>query len=623
MGGSCRMSGWKRYSITIHVIALCAVVLGAGTLASELIFANRSAVARIALMFSPDGHVTEALLQSLGVAQARLRFIAIFSLSCGVLLLIAWYILPNFAKNLRSFLTKIKLVNSIQDVQIGRVLGLVGAVFLIAMLTVSVFSTPLSIDAALRFGGAQEYVANGNILPIDAAGNRIEDRWDEPFVRYIPAILCVVAGGDILCARIFYAIFCALCIIALGYVTKQIFGYRSGGYAIFFASMLPLPFYHLIATDSARTEFVACLFLLIGIFVLYQRSYKSRWVLLLACLMIGISTWLKFTLLLLAPVFLVTGLVSGINKKSRDRVFGITLGPIIGIALVWVLDTVSKVLLFGNAKAVLSHIFSYWFISDIHMTLASTVEVPVYAKLLVIDRLFSWPVFAGVMILMMVVLLKERFRYPLKLFVFLATGTWLAWWVFFDSMGMPRHLIVGILFFCILIGGCCANLFRHFVTEQNERMRNVSNKKRTTITISFVAVLLMLLMVFSIKGLITDTAWFEWAIPMRQGQEQLASYVVESRDRNVFCSWGTTGAYDISLLSGTPLWDISQGMPPRHIRNDRSIQLIVTAWQKHGFELQYNERNDQGLFPEQRKLIESRGRLTMQIGSNDIYEIAE
>lgn len=612
---------WSRYSITIHVIAFCGLVLGACALVANFLLANRDIALRIALMFSPDAHVTQGLLQSLGVAQTRLRFIGVLSLFCGVLLLFWWYFLRAYMTKVSVFLSRIWSVVNINNIRWGRVFGFVGAVYLLVTLTVSVLSTPISIDASLRFAGAKEYVATGSLLPLDAAGDRIIDRWDEPFVRYVPAVLCIFAGGDVQCTRILYAIFCMFCIFILGYFAQKMFQRQSGGYAIFFAAMLPLPFYHLIATDSARTEFIASLFLLAGIFALYKRSQRSWLMTILACLMIGIATWLKFTLLILTPVFIITGLLSGMNREFRGRILAMTLGPIVGIAVVWVVDTVLKIVLFGDARAVLGHIFSYWFISDVHMTLASTVAMPITAKILAIDRLFPWPIFAGVMIVFLITLIKDRFRYPLKVFTFLAICLWFTWWIFFDNMGMSRHLIVGVLFFCVMMGGCYSYLLCCLSNNWCGKVPNEIQRMVATAKISITAISVIFLMVFSIRGVLTDLAWLDWAIPMREGQEQLARYVMQNRDRTLFCSWGTTGAYDISVLSGEPFWDISRGMPPYYVHGDRSVQLLVTSWQKHGFELEYEQRQDGGLYPAQREFITSRGRLLARLGSNDIYEV--
>lgn len=573
---------------------------------------------RTALLFSPDGHVTQRGLEGLKVGGARLQFLGTLVLSCGIILLGTTIAVHRFVARSSMFTIGHAFANVAIDIKWDRIFGAIAIIYLCIMLIAGVICAPFSVDGPLLFDGAKSLLHTGNILPYDGGGIPIEARKWVPLSFYLPKLLCVTVGGGLISAKALYAALCIFCILGLGYTARQAFGKRAAGFAIFVASLAPVV--HTVAVDSARVEFLGTTLLFLGIVILYQHGRKYRRNLLLACFLIGLSTWNHPTLLVIMPAFVITGLLSGTNDRWRNQALSFTLGPVVGFGAFFLLDLVIKSTLFGG-KATLLYIFSYWFTSGVHGTLGS-LAVPLAYKLSVINSIVALPVFAGIIVAAGFLLIKEKFNDPLRLFVFLAAFGWIAWWLIFDCEGNSRHLLTGFLFFCIIMGGFCAEVMRGlgclFEGRKNAFL-NESSILWPRAYGSLSVILVMTLVVFAVNSIDKDMAWLNWASPMRKGQEQMAEYVAANKDQIVFCSWGQITAYDISALSNVPLWDVSRGLPSDSLRRSRGVQIIVTAWQKKEFALGF----EGGLFPGEKDLIESKCRLIKSIGGNDVYEVIE
>jgi hypothetical protein len=612
---------WSHYKRAVVILAVAALALGIMLIITGLCLRDKTIALSVAKSLSSDGYVTPTGLARLSVAVQRLVFLGGFLLACGFALLSTVAISRRFKTRFHVSSTRNALSHFISYVRWDRVLGAVGIGWLCLVLIVGVFHAPFSVDGPLRFDGAKQYINMGNTLPYDAGGNPIEARKEEPLPRYIPAMLCALSGGGLVCSKALYAIFCLICVLALGYAASKAFGSESMGYTVFIASVLPVV--HWVATDSARTEFIATIFLVIGVLQLYQGEYKSRWTPLVACLAIGISTWLKHTLVLLLPAFVITGLISGTDRKWSSRTLSITIGPFISVGLIWVFNSLVKAILLGGGKATFSNSLSYWLTSSVHDTLSSTGGVSYFHKLFAINHVVPLPVVLSIILVMGVLLCQENFANPLRLFVFVATIWWITWWLVFSHLGILRHLLVGLLLFSVLMGGFCASVFRHLTGRVASRSVRKINIPWPHSSVSLAIVVALVLAALFAIGITEDFAWIKWSTPMRRYQEQLAQYVAASKESVIFCSWGQISAYDISSLANVPFWDISKGLPPDNVRRDRTIRIIVTAWQKKNFELESMSEFKDGLFPGERTLIDSKGKIVASIGDNDIYEIIE
>ena len=608
------MAAYKR---TVRPLAFVSLAVGIILLCLGAALSSKSIGPRMALLVSPDGYITPDGLEDLKIAGARCRFLGLLALSCGIVLLATCVVLPRFAVRFSKLSIGRKLMDAALGIRWDWVLGAIGITHLCVMLVVGIIHAPFSIDGPLRFDGARHLLNTGNPVPHDAGGSPIEARKGVSLSCYVLALFCVAVGGGLICAKALYALFSLLCILGLGYVTHKAFGKGTAGFAIFVASMVP--FVHQVAVDSARVEFLATILLFLGIVMLYQPTYRSRWNSILGCLLIGLSTRVKFTLVVLMPAFVITGLLSGTRERWRDRALSITLGPIVGMAAFYVLNLMYKCVLFGG-RATLYKLASYWLTSNVHGTLGSTGGVSLAYKLSAINGMIALPIFAVIIVAAGLLLVKEKFGSPLRLFVFLAAIGWIAWWLIFDSSGLIRHLLVGFLFFCILMGGFSAEVvrgLRRLIEGGKAAFLNESSILWPRAYVSLAAVLVMTFIALGTTSVVGDLAWLKWASPMRKGQERLAEYVAVNKEQIVFCSWGQISAYDISALSQVPFWDISQGLPPDSLRRDRRVQIIVTAWQKKEFASGF----EGGLFPGERDLIDSRCRLVRSIGENDVYEL--
>ncbi|MCK4822915.1 glycosyltransferase family 39 protein, partial [bacterium] len=326
------IDGYKR---SILILVFISLSLGILLLCSGFFLSSKVIGPKMALLVSPDGHITPDGLEMLKDAGVRLRFLGLLMLSCSFLLFGIILFLPSFLTKFFKSSIRRKFVDCVFGIRWDVVLGIIGITYLCLMLIIGVMFSPFSNDESLRLNGAKQFITTGNTFPLDAVGSPIDVSEGMPLPPYLPAILCVALGGGHASPKALYAVFCLFCIIALGYVTYKTFGKRAIGFTVFFASMLP--FVHQYAVDAARTEMLATLVLLIGVVLLYQRTYKSRWIQILACFAIGLSFQFKITLIVLIPAFVITGLISGVSKEWRSRALTIIMGPIIAIAAFWIL----------------------------------------------------------------------------------------------------------------------------------------------------------------------------------------------------------------------------------------------------------------------------------------------
>ena len=179
------------------------------------------------------------------------------------------------------------------------------------------------------------------------------------------------------------------------------------------------------------------------------------------------------------------------------------------------------------------------------------------------------------------------------------------------------HLLVGFLFFSVLIGGFSSEVFGQLVKFRKAVFLKKSSSLWPSARVSLAVILIVTFVVFGINSVVQDLTWLEWAIPMRKGQEQLAEIVAANKEKITFCYWGHESAYEISALSGVPFWDISQGLPPDSVSHNRRLQLIVSAWMKRIFKSQLRRDLPQG----EKELIDSKCILIRSIGGNDVYEV--
>ena len=608
-------SNSDEYKRAVCILALFSSVLAILLLCLGFLLSNESIGSRMALLVSPDGYITPVGHEMLKVAGERLRFLGILMLSCSFLLFGIILFLPSLlTKFFRSSIRR-KFVDCVFGIRWDVVLGIIGITYLCLMLIIGVMFSPFSNDESLRINGAKQFTTSGSTFPLDVVGSPIDVSKGMSLPPYLPAILCVTLGGGHASPKALYAVFCLFCIIVLGYATYKTFGKRAIGFTVFFASMLP--FVHQYAVDAARTEMLATLVLLIGVVLLYQRTYKSRWIQILACFAIGLSFQFKITLIVFIPVFVITGLISGTSKEWRSRVLAIIVGPVIAIAAFWILDLMVKAFLLGGGRDTFHWFFSYWFTSSMHGTLASKGGVSFIWKLSAINRIIVLPIFTSIIIISGFLLIKEKCNNPLRLFVFLAAIGWIAWWLIFDPYGIFGQLLVGFLFFSVLIGGFSSEVFGQLVKFRKAAFLKKSSSLWPSTHVSLAVIMIIGFVVFGITSVAQDLFWLEWAMPMRKGQEQLAEIVAANKEEIIFCYWGHESAYEISALSGVPFWDISQGLPPDSVFHNKSLQLIVSAWMKRIFKSQLRRDLPQA----EKELIDSKCILIRSIGGNDVYEV--
>jgi len=607
-----KIDGYKR---SILILVFISLLLGILLLCLGFLLSSKVIGSKMGLLVSPDGHITPDGLELLKDAGNRLRFLAILIMACSFILLAAIMFLQRLKVNLFRLFVWQRLTNRMVGIGWDKILGVVGIFYLLVVLVIGVIFAPFSNDEALRFNGAKQFYTTGSTLPLDISGNPIEVRKEMPLLPYIPAILCVAVGGGPASPKVLYAVFCIICILIFGYVAHKSFGKKAAGFTVFFVAMLP--FVHQYGVDAARTEFLATLVLLIGVVMLYQPSYRSRWIPLLACVIIGLSIQFKLTLIVFVPAFVVTGLISGVSKEWRSRVLVIIMGPLAAIVAFWILDLTIKAFLLGGGRDTFHRFFSYWLTSNVHGTLKPIGGMSFIGKLSKINNIIALPIFLGIIVVSGLLLLRKKCNNPIRLFIFLATIGWIAWWLIFDHYGVFGHLLAGFLFFSVLIGGFSGEVFGKLVKLRKIALLEKSSSLWPNPHLSLIVILIISFVVFSITSVAQDLFWLEWAIPMRKGQEQLAEIVAANNEEITFCYWGHESAYEISALSGVPFWDISQGLPPDSLSHNRRLQLIVSAWMKRIFKLQLKRDLPKG----EKELIDSKCILIRNIGGNDVYEV--
>lgn len=595
-----------------HILGVLLCVLGTLSITLSIMVAipNRF-IYKLMTYVSPDGHITQGGINSLKVASVRLRFLGIFLLLTSMSLfrdirILLLYLVKNLSNKLSHFWSA--CISFAKNAIRSQIIGIASIIYLCIMLTLGIKYAPFSNDEGHRFTGAVNILTKSTPVCCDAGGYPISIYKHISIVRYIPAMCCILLNKGLICTKILYAVFCLVCVILVGYVGYRAFDALAANLSIFIMS-LPT-FVHETAVDAARTEFLAAIFLLLGIMIIYLLRPKSPWYLALGCILIGFSVWVKDVLLILIPSFIVTGLILCIKEGATTRNVFVTIGPVISIILFEIIDFITRAVFLG-IKVMVCHFYHVWFVSSIYdMLTPKSIELFSH-KMSIINKILPFPILLGIIAATGYMLMKAKKVSAVRIFAFSTTVIWIIWWLVFDPFGYVRHLLIGFLFFSLIMGDFCSQILRQKGHNLMQRIENM--------LVAWKIIMVSILIMFGIMSLINDFLWLKWAIPVRKGQELLAQYVINNKDRILFCSWGSISAYEITALSGVPLWDISKGFPPDSLQRGRKLYLIVSAWMERMLDIGFGLDLPEG----EKKLIHNNCKFVKDFGGTSVYELFE